>query len=135
MKSFLNKLTRNIIFHFIMICNKPMYSNDFSVNGKTFKSINGESLKQKEKRGRELSGNQKVLYVAENPNISRLCAIAARHTNKTAFFILVAILALALRCVCSTDIIPTVRDFPANFAETKAELSEIVSDFSENYFE
>lgn len=107
------------------------YEYEFSVNGKTFKSINGESLKQKDKRGRELSGNQKVLYVAENPNISRLCAIDARHTNKTAFFILVAILGLALRCVCSTDIIPTVSDFPANFAETKAELSEIVSDFSE----
>ncbi|MBR0101137.1 MAG: hypothetical protein IJP90_15695 [Treponema sp.] len=107
------------------------YEYEFSVNGKTFKSINGESLKQKDKRGRELSGNQKVLYVTENPNISRLCAIDARHTNKTAFFILVAILGLALRCVCSTDIIPTVSDFPANFAEAKVEISEMVSDLSE----
>lgn len=107
------------------------YEYEFSVNGKTFKSINGESLKQKDKRGRELSGNQKVLYVAENPDISRLCAIDVRRTNKIFFCILLAILAISLRCVFSTDIIPTVRDFPANFAEAKVEISEMVSDLSE----
>lgn len=107
------------------------YEYEFSVNGKTYKSINGESLKQKEIRGTELSGSQKVLYVAENPNISRLCAIDARHTNKIFFCILLAILAISLRCVFSTDIISTVRDFPANFAEAKVEISEMVSDLSE----
>lgn len=107
------------------------YEYEFSLNGKTYKSINGESLRQKEKRGRELSGNQKVLYVTENPNISRICAIDARHTNKTGLFIILAILAISLRCLFSTDIIPTVRDFPANFAEAKAEISEIASDFTD----
>lgn len=107
------------------------YEYEFSVNGKTYKSINGESLKQKEIRGTELSGSQKVLYVVENPDISRLCAIDARRTNKIFFCILLAILAISLRCVFSTDIIPTVRDFPTNFAEAKVEISEMVSDLSE----
>lgn len=95
----------------IPLINNVLYEYEFILNGITYKGSDGESVRQKKKRGSELINPVEIEYSITAPQNSRLTAI--KHRGKTSIIIITIIASafFALHCVFFTDFIQTVKTF------------------------
>ncbi|MCR5725612.1 MAG: hypothetical protein K6G80_11055 [Treponema sp.] len=93
------------------------YEYEYTVNGKLCKAIDSEASRKKKKRGTDISGTQKIVYVADNPELSWLSALDhSRMLPQPVIYLLVPLL-IAVICVLSTDVVPVVQNIPAQLPE------------------
>lgn len=81
------------------------YEYEFVVNGTVYNGVSGESERIMKKRETQLSETQKILYVYDNPTISKLEAV--KDKKLSTFYILwfLLIFVLIYNCIVTTDLL------------------------------
>lgn len=81
------------------------YEYEFIVNGRVYNGVSNENEKERKKRAAALSETQKIIYVFDNPTISKLAVV--KDKNLFAFYALwfLLICLSVINCIVSTDLL------------------------------
>ena len=81
------------------------YEYEFVVNGTVYNGVSGESERIMKKRETQLSETQKILYVYDNPTISKLEAVKDKKLSIFYMLWFLLIFVSILNCIVTTDLL------------------------------
>ena len=81
------------------------YEYEFVVNGTVYNGVSGESERIMKKRETQLSETQKILYVYDNPTISKLEAVKDKKLSIFYMLWFLLIFVSFLNCMVNTDLL------------------------------
>lgn len=81
------------------------YEYEFIVNGTVYNGVSGESERIMKKRETQLSETQKILYVCDNPTISKLEAVKDKKLSIFYMLWFLLIFVSILNCIVTTDLL------------------------------